>query len=47
MVYYYNLGKSRKFIYNKMAKGILIGYKGDTIYYILKPNSYIAYSAAI
>jgi hypothetical protein len=47
MVYYYNLGKLRKFIYNKIAKGILIGYKGDTIYYILKLNDHIAYGAAI
>jgi hypothetical protein len=30
-----------------MAKGIFIGYKGDIICYILKPNSHIAYSAAI
>ena len=47
MVYYYNLGKLKKFIRNKTAKGILVGYKGDTIYYILKPNGYITYSAAI
>jgi hypothetical protein len=46
-VYYYNLGKLRKFICNEMAKGILIGYKGNTIYYILKPNNYIACGAAI
>jgi hypothetical protein len=30
-----------------MAKGILLKYKDNTIYYILKPNGYIAYSAAI
>jgi hypothetical protein len=30
-----------------MAKGILIEYKGNIIYYILKPNRYIAYSATI
>jgi hypothetical protein len=30
-----------------MAKGIFMGYKGDIIYCILKPNSYIAYSTAI
>jgi hypothetical protein len=30
-----------------MAKGILIGYKGDIIYYILKPNNHIAYNTAI
>jgi hypothetical protein len=47
VVYYYNLGKLRKFICNKTAKGIFIGYKGDIICYILKPNSYIAYGAAI
>jgi hypothetical protein len=47
MVYYYNPGKSRKFIRNKTAKGILVGYKGDTIYYILKPNGYITRNTAI
>ena len=47
MVYYYNLRHLKKF-YNKVLKGILIGYKGDTIYYILKPNnSYITYTMAI
>jgi hypothetical protein len=46
-MWYYNLGKSRKFIYNETAKGILVGYEGDTICRILKPNSYIARGAAI
>jgi hypothetical protein len=30
-----------------MTKGILIGYKGNIIYYILKPNGYIARGAII
>ena len=30
-----------------MAKGIFIRYKSNTIYYILKLNRYIIYSAAI
>jgi hypothetical protein len=30
-----------------MAKGIFIKYKSNTIYYILKPNSYIAYNTII
>ena len=47
IVYYYNLEKSKKFICDKMVKGIFVGYKGNTICYILKPNSYIAYSTAI
>jgi hypothetical protein len=47
IMWYYNLGKSRKFIRDKTAKGILMGYKGDTIYYILKSNGHIAHGAAI
>jgi hypothetical protein len=47
VVYYYNLGKLRKFIRDKMTKGILIGYKGNIIYCILKPNGHIAYNTTI
>jgi hypothetical protein len=46
-MWYYNLGKLRKFIRDKTARGILVGYKGNTIYYILKPNGYIACGATI
>jgi Reverse transcriptase (RNA-dependent DNA polymerase) len=47
VVYYHNPGKSRKFIRNETAKGILVGYEGDTICRILKPNGHIARGAAI
>jgi len=46
-VYYSNPGKSRKFIRNETNKGILVGYKGDTICRILKSNGRIARGAAI
>jgi Integrase core domain len=47
VVYYHNPGKSRKFICDETAKGILVGYEGDTICRILKPNGHIARGAAI
>jgi hypothetical protein len=47
VVYYHNPGKSRKFIRDETAKGILVGYEGDTICRILKPNGHIARGAAI
>jgi hypothetical protein len=47
MVYYYNLGYLKKFR-DKVLRDILMGYKGDIIYCILKPdNSYITCATAI
>jgi hypothetical protein len=40
-VYYSNPGKSRKFIREETNKGILVGYEGNTLCRILKPDGRI------
>ena len=47
VIYYYNPSNLKKFVYNIIAKGILIEYKSDIICYILKPNGRIVYSATV
>ena len=38
IIYYNNLRKLKKFVYNEINKDILIKYKGNILYYILKLN---------
>jgi hypothetical protein len=46
-VYYSNPERLRKLIRNEASKGILVGYEGDTLYRILKPDGRICRAAAL
>jgi hypothetical protein len=47
IIYYSNPGKPKKFVRDETNKGILVGYEGDTLCRILKPNGRICRAAAI